>query len=83
MAEIKELKDTVDLMLSDDYKERFLAEIHQLKIRTEKLHRMVSNWDHLDFKPACPKAVYSQQLYHMSNYLRVLIDRGEKEGIFV
>ena len=27
------LKDTIDLMTSEDYKERFLAEYQQLKIR--------------------------------------------------
>ncbi len=34
-----ELKDTVDLMLSDDYKERFVAEYWQLKIRYERLKK--------------------------------------------
>ncbi len=32
-----ELKDTIELMCSDDYKERFVAEYRQLKIRYEKL----------------------------------------------
>ena len=31
------LKDTVDLMLSDDSKERLIAEYHQLAIRKDKL----------------------------------------------
>lgn len=31
------LKDTVEYMVSDDYKARFLAEYAQLKIRYEKL----------------------------------------------
>ena len=34
---MKELKDTVDGMLSTDYKERFVAEYQQTKIRYEKL----------------------------------------------
>ena len=33
-----DLKDTVNLMMSDDYKERFKAEYHQLKCRLEKLN---------------------------------------------
>ena len=32
-----ELKDTIELMQSEDYKERFKAEYHQLRIRFEKL----------------------------------------------
>ena len=31
-----ELKDTIELMQSDDYKERFKAEYYQVKIRLEK-----------------------------------------------
>ena len=33
----KELKEKVELMNSEDYKERFIAEYHQVKIRYEKL----------------------------------------------
>ena len=32
-----ELKETVELMNSEDYKERFVSEYHQVKIRYEKL----------------------------------------------
>lgn len=32
-----ELKETVELMNSEDYKERFIAEYRQVKIRYEKL----------------------------------------------
>lgn len=34
---IRDLKDTANLMTSDDYKERLLAEYWQLKIRHQKL----------------------------------------------
>ena len=34
---MKELKDTVDLMLSEDFKDRLVAEWLQLTIRIEKL----------------------------------------------
>lgn len=34
---IRDLKDTVSLMASDDYKDRLLAEYWQLKIRHQKL----------------------------------------------
>lgn len=34
---IRDLKDTISLMTSDDYKDRLLAEYWQLKIRHQKL----------------------------------------------
>lgn len=37
MTRPTELKDTVELMLSDDYKDRFLAEYYQTHIRFTKL----------------------------------------------
>ena len=36
-----ELKDTVEMMNSSDYKERFKAEYYQTRIRYEKLHSML------------------------------------------
>ena len=36
-----ELKDTVELMNSADYKERFKAEYLQTKIRYDKLHKLI------------------------------------------
>lgn len=33
------LKDTIKLMESDDYKDRFKAEYYQVKIRKEKLQK--------------------------------------------
>lgn len=35
-----ELKDTIELMNSSDYKERFKAEYLQVKIRYDKLHKI-------------------------------------------
>lgn len=34
---IRDLKDTINLMTSDDYKDQLLAEYWQLKIRHQKL----------------------------------------------
>lgn len=34
-----ELKDTIEMMTSEDYKERFKAEYYQTKIRYEKLKK--------------------------------------------
>ena len=78
-----ELKDTVDLMLSHDYKDRFIAEFRQLEIRYEKLMAMMDKWrkGELDFTPTCPRNMYEIQLKGMEMYMDVLYDRAELEGI--
>lgn len=76
-----ELKDTIELMLSDDYKERFIAERQQLTIRYEKLKKMFDNWDSLDFQPKCPKSIYEMQLEAMERYLDILEARSYIENI--
>jgi hypothetical protein len=80
---MKDLKETVDLMLSEDYKDRFKAEFYQLKIRHDKLKIMLDKWDNgeLDFKPTCPREMYDKQLAGMAQYLDVLADRAEIEHI--
>lgn len=80
---MNELKETVDLMLSDDYKERFLAEFMQLKIRYEKLRAMLNKWDEgtLEFEPTCPRDMYDRQIEGMETYLDVLADRAALEGV--
>lgn len=40
-----ELKDTVEMMNSKDFKERFCAEYFQTKIRYEKLRALLRKWD--------------------------------------
>lgn len=39
------LRDTVELMNSADYKERFIAEYQQLVIRYKGLRNMLDKWD--------------------------------------
>lgn len=79
-----ELKDTIDMMTSADYKERFKAEYYQLKIRRDKLMEMVEKWDRggsLGFKPTCSRETYGFQLYIMDGYLDVLRMRAKLEGV--
>lgn len=78
-----ELKETVALMCSDDYKERFKAEYYQLKIRRDKLRTMIDKWDagELEFTPTCSREVYGFQLYTMDGYLDVLRHRAGIEGV--
>lgn len=78
-----ELKDTIEMMTSADYKERFKAEYYQLKIRRDKLKAMVDKWDTgtLGFKPTCSRETYGFQLYMMDGYLDLLRMRAKIEGV--
>lgn len=80
---MNDLKETIELMTSSDYKERFKAEYYQLKIRYEKLLLMFNNWDNLNFKPTCGKNIYMMQLNAMKSYLDILAIRAHKEGILL
>ena len=79
----KTLKDTVELMNSTDYKERFIAEYEQLVTRYEGLLNMLYKWDRdeLDFKPTCPRSTYNLQTKAMEDYMAVLEARAVMEGI--
>ena len=78
-----ELKDTIALMNSPDYKERFKAEYHQTKIRFEKLHKMCDQYEAgtLDFTPACDLDLLKEQLLAMDKYLHCLELRAALEDI--
>lgn len=78
-----ELRDTVALMNSDDYQERFKAEYYQLKIRREKLCGMLAKLEAgvLDFEPTCSKSLLAEQCAVMGRYLHILEVRAEAEGI--
>ena len=78
-----ELKDTIEMMNSPDYKERFKAEYRQTKIRYEKLHRMCIKYEAgtLDFTPNCPLDLLKEQKAAMGRYLGCLEVRAEIEGI--
>ena len=78
-----ELKDTINLMQSDDYKERFAAEYLQTKIRYQKLHKMLVKWEAgtIGFEPKFKKHVLEEQAWTMGNYLKKLEIRAEIEGV--
>lgn len=80
---IKTLKDTVELMNSADYRERFIAEYKQLVIRYKGLRNLLDKWnrDELDFKPICPRSTYNLQMKAMEDYMAVLEARGVMEGV--
>ena len=78
-----ELVETVDLMNSVDYKERFKAEYYQTKIRYDKLHKMIIKYEAntLGFAPDTPVHLLEEQAKYMGNYLRILEIRAEIEKI--
>jgi len=78
-----ELKDTIDGMLSKDYKERFIAEYRQLVIRLDKLENVISKAKNnsLEFKLSCPRIVLETQAIYMRNYADILRMRARQEGI--
>lgn len=77
------LANTVEMMNSADYKERFKAEYDQLKIRFVGLMNMCSKWDRneLTFEPTCPRNTYELQLKAMRDYMAILEMRAVMEGI--
>ena len=77
------MKDTIEMMNSPDYKERFKAEYQQLKIRYDKLDAMTVKYEAgtLDFTPDCSLQLLKEQKMHMGCYLRCLKIRAEIEGI--
>lgn len=78
-----QLNDTVKMMNSEDYKERFKAEYYQNVIRYRKLRSMLDRWDKggLNFKPTCPRSTYNMQIKAMTDYIAVLEARAVMEGI--
>ena len=78
-----ELKDTVELMNSADYKDRFKAEYWQNQLRYEKLHDMVIKYEAgtLNFTPTCDIELLKKQKSFMGQYLYCLEVRAEVEGI--
>ena len=77
------LEDTIGLMKSHDYKDRFKAEYFQTKIRYDRLHMMCLKYEagKLDFTPDCPLEMLKDQKKAMGNYLYCLELRAVHEGI--
>ena len=72
-----------DLIISSDYKARFVGEYVELKIRYNKLHKMLIKHEAgtLGFEPTCDISILEDQAYHMGNYLKRLEIRAEIEKI--
>ena len=74
-----------DLIISSDYKARFVGEYVELKIRCNKLHKMLIKYKAgtLGFEPTCDISILEDQAYHMDNYLEQLEIRAEIEKIIL
>ena len=75
--------DTIEMMQSENYKERFKAEYYQLVIRYNKLVTMLEKWDNgqLNFEPSCNRGIYNFQVRAMADYIACLETRAIIEGI--
>jgi hypothetical protein len=91
---MKELKETTKLMTSTDYKERFVAEYWQTKIRYEKLkvfNTKIEAAQRVRFSEVenklkepihdCPADILVEQQHILGEYLHILEIRAVIEGI--
>lgn len=82
-----ELKETIEKMQSADYKERFIAEYQQTKIRYEKLKNFCNKIEVAEMtgteppKHDCPLVLLREQQSHMGMYLSCLEKRAIIENI--
>lgn len=84
---MSDLKDTVNLMLSEDYKDRFAAEYFQTFTRYLRLKRFCNRIEAAQIigitepEHDCPLQLLREQQSAMGNYLRILELRAEIENI--
>lgn len=80
---ISRLSDTVDLMRSGDYKDRFIAEYAQAMIRAQKLELLLIDYRNktLDFIPSTDIDTLTDQLTYMNRYILILQKRAKIESI--
>lgn len=77
------LSETVEMMNSADYKERFTAEYLQLTIRIDGLAAMLEKYKagKLPFTPSCSYDLLNAQLKSMKLYASYLEERAAIEDI--
>lgn len=77
------LLETVELMKSTDFRDRFKAEYTQLKIRCDGLLTMITKFknNELPFEPKCSLELLEKQLDEMNKYLGTLEERAFIEEI--
>ena len=85
MDKITNLSQTVELMDSNNYKERFIAEYAQIEIRTKRLERVLKSVEDKTcpkcFEPTCDIEILKSQFKTMNAYRATLIFRASIEEI--
>ena len=85
MVKIRDLSQTAELMSSNDYKERFIAEYAQVELRYKRLERVLKSIEDKTcpkcFEPTCPVDILTSQLKYMNDYRAILIVRASIEEI--
>lgn len=78
-----ELKDTIELMTSLNYKYRFIAEYLQVKIRYNKLQEVINKRlnNELDFDTPIPLDSWLRQSSFMYSYMTELEYQASIHGI--
>ena len=77
------LNETCELMVSNDYKDRFKAEYYQLDNRINGLKNMLIKYQDgtLKFEPTCSYDLLNSQLKIMELYREILEERAVKEEV--
>ena len=85
MDKITTLSQTVELMNSSNYKDRFIAEYAQIAIRTLRLERVLKSIEDKTcpkcFEPTCDIEILKSQYKTMNAYRATLIFRAAIEAI--
>lgn len=81
--QLNDPRETISLMASDNYKDRFVAEYWQHRIRLQRLKVICEKWDagELKFTPTCPREVLDKQIALMDDLQILLEQRAEIEGV--
>lgn len=80
-----ELKDTVSDMLSDDWKDRLIAEYNQLKVRTEKLSQYIAKLKKEEIREHYSGELLqcTVQYFSMKDYLDAIENRANSLNIIL
>ena len=79
----EKLKETIPLMESEDWKDRFKAEYVQLCVRLEKLEAVLKRYDNgeITWEFKSPVELLRMQADYMHNYKGILEQRATYEGV--
>lgn len=80
-AGVYTLEDTMKLMVSENYKERFIAEYIQLKIRAERLKFFIVDAKLEKTPHTCPVSMLETQFSIQEHLLHTLETRASMEDI--